>query len=140
MYLVEVDEIWLNFDSLTKESSSSRTFALCEVRNVLSVDPFYDTAELSNGVVVAVVYCVKGSRKNVSTAAHFLGRENVDKFAIILDVVSLSHLAKSHLDDLLVFISLYSFNWQLTAGEPAKSEAHYAALSKVLLFLFSAHF
>jgi hypothetical protein len=71
--LVEVDEIWLNFDSLSEEGSSPWTFAFSEVRDILGLNAVDDPSEFGSGVVGSVVNSVKGPRKNIATATHFLG-------------------------------------------------------------------
>jgi len=57
--LVEVDEIWLNFDSLAEKGSSSWIFAFCKIRDVLSVDSVDNASKLGSWVVSSVVHSVK---------------------------------------------------------------------------------
>ncbi len=91
-------------------------------------------------MIVSVVDGVERAREYIAAAAHLLGREDVNEFPVVLEMVCLSHLAESGFNNLLVFVSFNSFDRQLATRKPAKSIAHYGTFSKVILFLLSSHF
>jgi hypothetical protein len=91
-------------------------------------------------VVGSVVNSVKGPRKNIATATHFLGWKNIHELAVVLDMVCLSHFTEGCFNDLLVFVPLDPFDRQLTARQPTKSVTHPGALPKAFLLLFCSHF